>query len=96
MEERVEQNLTRADGLGIAGRETAKSIPFKNAARLQGSFTAEAERKALVWLAARLPAWVNSDHLTLAGFVAMFLAGASYAFARTIARGFCWRHCSWR
>src|SRR6202521_664826 len=60
-----------------------KSVPFKNAIRLQESFTAAAERKALAWLAARLPARVNSDHLTLLGFVAMFLAGASYAFART-------------
>jgi len=58
------------------------TIPFRNAVRLQESFTAAAERKALAWLAARLPAWVNSDHLTLLGFVAMLLAGASYAFAR--------------
>lgn len=60
-----------------------KSVPFKDAFRLQESFTAAAERKALAWLAARMPARVNSDHLTLLGFVAMFLAGASYAFART-------------
>jgi archaetidylinositol phosphate synthase len=63
-------------------RETKKSVPFKDAFRFQESFTAVAERKALAWLAARLPAQVNSDHLTLIGFVAMFLAGASYAFAR--------------
>jgi phosphatidylglycerophosphate synthase len=62
---------------------TPNPIPFKNAARLQGSFTAAAERRALLWLAARLPGWVNSDHLTLAGFAAIFLAGASYAFARS-------------
>jgi archaetidylinositol phosphate synthase len=60
-----------------------QSVPFKDAFRLQESFTAAAERKALAWLAARLPARVNSDHLTLLGFVAMILAGASYAFART-------------
>jgi archaetidylinositol phosphate synthase len=60
-----------------------KSVPFKDAFRLQESFTASAERKALAWIAPRLPARVNSDHLTLLGFVAMFLAGASYAFART-------------
>jgi archaetidylinositol phosphate synthase len=60
-----------------------QSVPFKDAFRLQESFTAAAERKALAWLALRLPAQVNSDHLTLIGFVAMFLAGASYAFART-------------
>jgi phosphatidylglycerophosphate synthase len=63
--------------------ETAKSIPFKDAIRLQESFTARAERKALAWLVARLPLWVNSDHLTMLGFAAMFLAGASYALART-------------
>ena len=60
-----------------------KSVPFKDAFRLQESFTAAAERKALAWLAPRLPARVNSDHLTLVGFAAMFLAGASYVFART-------------
>src|SRR6202049_3234585 len=67
----------------IPVREDKKSVPFKDAFRLQESFTAAAERKALAWRAARLPARVNSDHLTLVGFIAMFLAGASYAFART-------------
>src|SRR5271169_4882245 len=67
----------------VSVREAKKSVPFKDAFRLQESFTAAAERKALAWLAARLPARVNSDHLTLIGFVAMFLAGASYAFVRT-------------
>jgi archaetidylinositol phosphate synthase len=67
----------------IPVREDKKSVPFKDAFRLQESLTAAAERKALAWLAVRLPARVNSDHLTLLGFVAMFLAGASYAFART-------------
>jgi archaetidylinositol phosphate synthase len=63
--------------------EQKKQIPFRDALRLQESFTAAAERRALAWLAARLPPRVNSDHLTLLGFVAMFLAGASYALART-------------
>ena len=55
---------------------------FKNATRLQNSFTAAPERTVLLWLAARLPPSINSDHLTLLGFAAMFLAGCSYAFAR--------------
>ena len=55
---------------------------FENATRLQNSFTAATERKALLWLAARMPPAINSDHLTLLGFVAMFLAGCSYALAR--------------
>ena len=61
--------------------------PFRNAARIQESFTAAVERKALLWLAARMPARVNSDHLTLLGFTAMFFAGASYALARWNAAG---------
>jgi len=62
--------------------KAAKSVSFKDAVRLQESFTAAVERRALAWLVARLPPWVNSDHLTLLGFVSMFLAGASYALAR--------------
>ena len=64
-------------------RETKKSIAFKDPVRMQESFTAAVERKALAWLAARMPAWANSDHLTLLGLVAMLLAGASYAVGRT-------------
>jgi archaetidylinositol phosphate synthase len=55
---------------------------FKNATRLQESITAAPERKVLLWLAARMPARVNSDHLTLLGFASMLLAGASYALVR--------------
>jgi len=55
---------------------------FQDAARKQESLLAGLEKKCLVWLASRMPAWVNSDHLTLLGFAAMFLAGASYALAR--------------
>lgn len=65
------------------GRQVVKSASFKDALRLQESLTAPIERKVLPWLAARIPAKINSDHLTLLGFLAMFLAGASYAIART-------------
>ena len=51
---------------------------FQDAERKQVSFLAAAEKKALIWLAHRMPAWVNSDHLTLLGFIAMFAAGACY------------------
>ncbi len=66
-----------------AAPNSGKLPAFKDAFRLQESFTAAAEKKTLAWLAARLPARMNSDHLTLIGFAAMFLAGASYALART-------------
>ena len=55
---------------------------FHHAARIQDSVTSGLERRALLWLAARMPAAINSDHLTLLGFAAMFLAGCSYAGAR--------------
>ena len=82
-EEGTQIAATPLAALEIPFRKTPKRVPFKNALRLQQSFTAAAERKALAWLAARLPERVNSDHLTLIGFVGMFLAGASYALART-------------
>jgi archaetidylinositol phosphate synthase len=81
--ERVQVFATPHRANKIPVRKTKKSVPFKDAFRLQRSFTAAAERKALAWLAVRMPARVNSDHLTLVGFLSMFLAGASYALART-------------
>ncbi|HWX38664.1 MAG TPA: CDP-alcohol phosphatidyltransferase family protein [Candidatus Sulfotelmatobacter sp.] len=64
-------------------RTEEKPHSFEDASRLQESISAAAESKVLGWLAARIPARVNSDHLTIIGFVAMMLAGASYAYART-------------
>jgi archaetidylinositol phosphate synthase len=55
---------------------------FKEAVRIQESVTSRLERKALLWLAVRMPSWINSDHLTLLGFAAMLLAGLSYSLAR--------------
>jgi len=55
---------------------------FRNADRVQRSLLADLEKRCLIWLARRLPAWVKPDHLTALGFVAMTLAGVSYALAR--------------
>lgn len=52
---------------------------FQDATRQQTSILAPLERAALRGLASRMPAWVNSDHLSLLGLVAMFLAGVFYA-----------------
>ncbi len=77
----MESEYVRNAPLDTNPRET-RLPAFQNAKRIQESFTAAAERRILLWLAARMPARVNSDHLTLLGFAAMFLAGASYAVAR--------------
>jgi len=55
-----------------------KQSGFKEAKRIQQSFLAAIEKKALIWLAARTPAWINSDHLTVLGLLAMAGAGAGY------------------
>jgi len=55
---------------------------FKTADRAHTSLLASAEKRTLIWIATRLPGWVNSDHLTALGFVSLILAGASYWFAR--------------
>ena len=57
-------------------------LGFRDAKRVQQSILAPAEKRILVWLARRMPARVNSDHLTALGFTAMLLAGASYGLAR--------------
>ena len=54
---------------------------FQEAMRRQESLMAPLERPCLRWLAERLPENIGSDHLTLLGFAALFLAGASYAAA---------------
>jgi len=60
---------------------TTTQHAFKNAERQQLSVLTPIEKKTLQWLAERMPPWVNSDHLTLLGFVAMFLTGLSYYLA---------------
>jgi phosphatidylglycerophosphate synthase len=57
------------------------SNAFKTADRAHTSFLAAVEKRTLVWIATRLPAWVNSDHLTALGFVSLILAGVSYWWA---------------
>ena len=56
--------------------------PFKSASRQQLNVLAPLEKKVLIWLASRMPAWVHPDHLTLLGFLGMVMAGVSYYFAR--------------
>ena len=55
---------------------------FRSARRIQESAVASLEKRALIWMAERMPARVNSDHLTALGFGAQLLTGASYALAR--------------
>jgi archaetidylinositol phosphate synthase len=61
--------------------EMRRRRPIPDAVRVQESWVAVGEKRALLWLAARTPASVGPDHLTVLGFVAQVGAGASYAMA---------------
>jgi archaetidylinositol phosphate synthase len=56
---------------------------FRPAERAHTSFLAAAEKRTLIWIAQRLPKWLNSDHLTVLGFVSLLGAGAMYWLAAT-------------
>lgn len=60
----------------------AASRPFRNATRIQTSVLAPLEKRTLLWLAARIPPGINSDHLTALALAAMMAAGAAYTLAR--------------
>src|SRR5438132_2536489 len=59
-----------------------KTKTFRDAAREQTSILAPLERAALRGLARRMPAWVNSDHLSVLGLIGMIGAGACYALSK--------------
>ncbi len=72
----------------------ARLADFREATRVHGSFLAAIEKRALVWMAERVPGWVNSDHLTLLGFAAQIATGVCYALTSynrymLLAAGFC-------
>ena len=52
---------------------------FIEAQRSSTGLLTAVERRVLIWLANRIPARVNSDHLTSLGLVSMFLSGACFA-----------------
>jgi archaetidylinositol phosphate synthase len=55
---------------------------FAPATRIQESIVSSLEKKTLIWLAHRTPRSINSDHLTLLGFVSQCAAGVCYALAK--------------
>lgn len=51
--------------------------------RLHKSVLAAAEKRLLIWIAERLPRWINSDHLSALGLASMAGAGLSFWLAGT-------------
>jgi len=64
--------------------EMRRKRPFPDMLRVQESWVAGAEKRALLWLAARTPGRIGPDHLTVLGLAAQVGAGVFYALsART-------------
>ena len=61
--------------------QTSNPLTFRHPKRIQQSLSAAHEKRLLIWMAARTPSWVNSDHLTILGFAAQLLTGFAYAMS---------------
>jgi archaetidylinositol phosphate synthase len=72
--------LTLRD-LNHSDEQVSRMRPFPDMLRVQQSWVAAAEKRVLLWLAARTPKRINPDHLTVLGFVAQIGAGMFYALA---------------
>jgi archaetidylinositol phosphate synthase len=67
--------------LSHSDEQTRRMRPFPEMLRVQQSWVAAAESRALLWLAARTPEHINPDHLTALGLAAHIGAGMFYALA---------------
>lgn len=63
---------------------------FKEAQRHYTGLLAAREKRALIWLAQRMPAAVNSDHLTGLGLISMLMVGVSYALSSRFTGALWW------
>ncbi|HEY6373075.1 MAG TPA: CDP-alcohol phosphatidyltransferase family protein [Candidatus Sulfotelmatobacter sp.] len=61
--------------------EMRRTRPFPDMLRVQESWVAAAEKRALLWLAAHTPECIGPDHLTILGLAAQVGAGVCYALA---------------
>jgi len=61
---------------------------FASARRVHRSMLAAGEKRLLIWMAERMPRWINSDHLTALGFLALPGVAAAYYWARSSPAGF--------
>src|SRR5271155_6135192 len=58
--------------------EMRRARPFPEMQRVQESWVAAHEKRALLWLAARTPRWIGPDHLTALGLAAQLGAGGGF------------------
>jgi archaetidylinositol phosphate synthase len=63
--------------------EIRRARSFPEVRRVQESWVAAGEKRALLWLAAHTPACIGPDHLTALGLAAQIGAGVCYALSAT-------------
>ncbi len=61
--------------------ESQNNAGIKQANRIQTSLLNSVERKALVWMAEHMPAWVTSDMLSAVGALGAVIVAAGYILA---------------
>jgi hypothetical protein len=81
-----QQLAERSDGketeMNAQSAAIENEAAFQSARRVNEALTARMEKRALLWMARRAPAWVSSDQLTVLGLAAQVGAGVCYALAR--------------
>ena len=75
--EQVNPRLLRV----LRDEKARRMRPDREMTRVQESWVAPGEKRALLWLAARTPERISPDHLTAMGLAAQIGAGACYALA---------------
>jgi archaetidylinositol phosphate synthase len=74
------RSLAKSDWVGtFADPESQR--PHRGAERIQASWVAAVEKRALLWLATRTPECIGPDHLTALGLGSQISAGVFYALA---------------
>jgi archaetidylinositol phosphate synthase len=63
--------------------ETTTTHAAATHARLNTGLLADVEKRTLIWIAHRLPGWVQSDHLSALGLAGMMAVGAAFAAGGT-------------
>ena len=66
----------------VEGTDGGGAPAFQEARREHTSLTAAVEKKALVWMAQRLPPWIGADQLTALGLLAFLAGGIFYWLCR--------------
>src|SRR6266496_2181419 len=74
--------IRRRHAMSATTLNSSTLLQFRSAKRIQESALARGEKRALIWISERTPAWINSDHLTILGFAAQIATGACYALSR--------------